>query len=55
MARMGHLEVAHVDYYLPDGRMLLADASFRVGQGDVVALVGSERGGQEHAAQARLR
>src|SRR6188508_2378580 len=27
---MGHLEVAHVDYYLPDGRLLLADASFRV-------------------------
>ena len=28
MARMGHLEVAHVDYYLPDGRLLLSDASF---------------------------
>ncbi len=40
MAGMGHLQVAHVDYYLPDGRMLLSDASFRVGQGDVLALVG---------------
>ena len=37
---MGQLQVAHVDYYLPDGRMLLSDASFRVGQGDVLALVG---------------
>jgi ATPase subunit of ABC transporter with duplicated ATPase domains len=40
MASMGHLEIAHVDYYLPDGRMLLSDVSFRVGQGDSVALVG---------------
>src|SRR6266700_4036635 len=46
MARMGHLEVAHVDYYLPDGRMLLNDASFRVGQGDSVALVGANGAGQ---------
>src|ERR1700729_367856 len=46
MARMGHLEVAHVDYYLPDGRLLLTDASFRVGQGDVVALVGPNGAGK---------
>ncbi len=46
MARMGHLEVAHVDYYLPDGRLLLADASFRVGQGGVVALVGPNGAGK---------
>jgi ATPase subunit of ABC transporter with duplicated ATPase domains len=46
MARMGHLEVAHVDYYLPDGRLLLSDASFRVGQGDVVALVGPNGAGK---------
>ena len=46
MARMGHLEVAHVDYYLPDGRLLLSDASFRVGQGDIVALVGPNGAGK---------
>jgi branched-chain amino acid transport system ATP-binding protein len=46
MAAMGHLEVAHVDYYLPDGRMLLSDASFRVGQGDSVALVGANGAGK---------
>jgi ATPase subunit of ABC transporter with duplicated ATPase domains len=46
MAGMGHLQVAHVDYYLPDGRMLLSDASFRVGQGDVVALVGPNGAGK---------
>jgi ATPase subunit of ABC transporter with duplicated ATPase domains len=43
---MGHLEVAHVDYYLPDGRLLLADASFRVEQGSVVALVGPNGAGK---------
>jgi ATPase subunit of ABC transporter with duplicated ATPase domains len=43
---MGHLEVAHVDYYLPDGRMLLNDAGFRVGQGDRAALVGANGAGK---------
>jgi ATPase subunit of ABC transporter with duplicated ATPase domains len=46
MAGMGHLQVAHVDYYLPDGRILLSDASFRVGQGDVLALVGPNGAGK---------
>jgi ATPase subunit of ABC transporter with duplicated ATPase domains len=46
MAGMGHLQVAHVDYYLPDGRMLLSDASFRVGQGEVLALVGPNGAGK---------
>jgi ATPase subunit of ABC transporter with duplicated ATPase domains len=43
---MGHLEVAHVDYYLPDGRLLLSDVGFRVGQGDHVALVGANGAGK---------
>jgi ATPase subunit of ABC transporter with duplicated ATPase domains len=46
MTTVGHLEVAHVDYYLPDGRMLLSDVSFRVGQGDSVALVGANGAGK---------
>ncbi|MER5971902.1 ATP-binding cassette domain-containing protein [Streptomyces sp. NPDC002055] len=43
---MGHLEAAHVEYYLPDGRVLLADASFRVGEGAAVALVGANGAGK---------
>jgi ATPase subunit of ABC transporter with duplicated ATPase domains len=43
---MGHVEVAHVDYYMPDGRALLDDASFRVGDGDVAALVGPNGAGK---------
>jgi ATPase subunit of ABC transporter with duplicated ATPase domains len=46
MAGMGHLQVAHVDYYLPDGRMLLSDVSFRVGQGERLALVGPNGAGK---------
>jgi ATPase subunit of ABC transporter with duplicated ATPase domains len=46
MAAMGHLEVAHVDYYLPDGRLLLSDVSFRVGQAAAVALVGPNGAGK---------
>ena len=43
---MGHLEVAHVDYYLPDGRLLLSDASFRAAEGTTVALVGPNGAGK---------
>jgi ATPase subunit of ABC transporter with duplicated ATPase domains len=43
---MGDLEVAHVDYYLPDGRLLLSDASFRAGEGTTVALVGPNGAGK---------
>src|SRR5690242_17257431 len=39
ISAMGHVEAAHIDYYLPDGRALLADVSFRVGDGAAVALV----------------
>lgn len=43
---MGHLQVSHLDYYLPDGRLLLSDVGFRVGQGDVAALVGPNGAGK---------
>ncbi len=36
---MGHVEGAHLEYCLPDGRVLFADVSFRVGEGSAVALV----------------
>ena len=29
----GHVEVAHVSHVLPDGRILLDDVSFRIGEG----------------------
>lgn len=37
---MGHLEVSAVGWTLPDGRPLLDDVSFRVGEGQRAALVG---------------
>ncbi|MBV9794170.1 MAG: ABC-F family ATP-binding cassette domain-containing protein [Actinobacteria bacterium] len=43
---MAHVEAAHVDYYLPDGRLLLADVSFRVGEGEAAALVGANGAGK---------
>ncbi|MBW3086066.1 putative ABC transporter ATP-binding protein YbiT [Austwickia sp. TVS 96-490-7B] len=37
---MGHIDINRVSYTLPDGRPLLDEVSFRVGDGAVVALVG---------------
>jgi ATPase subunit of ABC transporter with duplicated ATPase domains len=43
---MGHVEVAHVSHALPDGRALIDDASFRVGEGTTAALVGPNGAGK---------
>jgi energy-coupling factor transporter ATP-binding protein EcfA2 len=43
---MGHVEVGHLSHTLPDGRMLLNDASFRVGEGTTAALVGPNGSGK---------
>src|SRR5215469_14782888 len=43
---MGHVEAAHVSHTLPDGRVLLDDVSFRVGDGAVAALVGPNGAGK---------
>ncbi|TDD35755.1 ABC-F family ATP-binding cassette domain-containing protein [Actinomadura sp. KC06] len=43
---MGHVEVGHVRHTLPDGRVLLDDVSFRVGDGVVAALIGPNGAGK---------
>ncbi|GAA5085807.1 ATPase subunit of ABC transporter with duplicated ATPase domains [Thermocatellispora tengchongensis] len=43
---MGHVEVGHLTYVLPDGRALLEDVSFRVGDGVKAALVGPNGAGK---------
>lgn len=43
---MGHVELSGVCFDLPDGRPLLTDISFRVGDGAVVALVGANGSGK---------
>ena len=43
---MGHVEVARVTHTLPDGRVLLDDVGFRVGDGAKVALVGANGAGK---------
>ena len=43
---MGHIDVSAVDYMLSDGRVLLNDVSFRVGDGAKVALIGANGSGK---------
>jgi ATPase subunit of ABC transporter with duplicated ATPase domains len=40
------VEVAHLSHALPDGRPLIHDASFRVGEGTIAALVGPNGAGK---------
>jgi ATPase subunit of ABC transporter with duplicated ATPase domains len=43
---MGHVDIQHVSLALPDGRMLLDDVSFRVGDGAKAAIVGANGAGK---------
>jgi ATPase subunit of ABC transporter with duplicated ATPase domains len=43
---MGHVEAGHLSHTLPDGRELLDDISFRVGDGLIAALVGPNGAGK---------
>ncbi|GIH70817.1 ABC-F family ATP-binding cassette domain-containing protein [Sphaerimonospora thailandensis] len=43
---MGHVEVGHLTHVLPDGRPLLDDVSFRIGEGVKAALVGPNGAGK---------
>jgi len=43
---VGHVELAGVEVVLPDGRVLLTDVAFRVGDGTTTALVGPNGAGK---------
>lgn len=43
---MGYIDIAAVSYALPDGRPLLDEVSFRVGEGSTTALIGQNGAGK---------
>ncbi|CAL9600523.1 putative ABC transporter ATP-binding protein YbiT [Nocardiopsis dassonvillei] len=43
---MGHIDVNRVTHTLPDGRVLLDEVSFRVGEGSTTALIGANGAGK---------
>ncbi|WP_238145301.1 ABC-F family ATP-binding cassette domain-containing protein [Antricoccus suffuscus] len=43
---MVHIDIAQVSHHLPDGRVLLDDVSFRVGDGTKMALIGANGAGK---------
>ena len=45
-ARVGHIEAAHLSHILPNGRLLLDDVSFRVGEGMTAAIIGPNGAGK---------
>src|SRR6478752_7281416 len=43
---MGYIDISAVSYSLPDGRPLLDEVSFRVGEGSTTALIGANGAGK---------
>lgn len=43
---MGTIDVQHLTHYLPDGRVLLNDVSFKIGDGQKVAFIGANGAGK---------